>query len=94
MAIGRKGQVVEASRGESRRPERARRSSLTRREQARTVVLLALAGLGVLFAVLNFDDVKVNWLFGTWSTPLIIVIAISFLLGTGVGWLAARRRRR
>jgi uncharacterized integral membrane protein len=71
-------------------PQRGRPPS--RREQARTLVVVALAGLGVLFAVLNFDHVRVNWLFGTWSTPLIVVIAISFLLGSGVGFLVARRR--
>ena len=64
------------------------------RERARTIGLLVLAGLAVLFAVLNFDEVEVNWLLGTWSTPLIVVIALSFLLGAGVGYLLARRRRR
>ena len=65
----------------------------SRRDQARTVALIVLAGLGVLFAVLNFDKVDVNWLLGTFSTPLIVVIAISFLLGAAVGFLLARRRR-
>ena len=64
------------------------------RERARTIGLLVLAGLAVLFAVLNFDEVEVNWLLGTWSTPLIVVIVLSFLLGAGVGYLLARRRRR
>jgi uncharacterized integral membrane protein len=68
--------------------------SLTRRDQARTVALVVLVGLGVLFAALNVDDVDVNWLFGTWSTPLIIVIAIAFLLGAGVGVLTGRRLKR
>jgi uncharacterized integral membrane protein len=54
--------------------------------------MFALGGLAVLFAVLNFDKVDVNWLLGTWSTPLIVVIAISFLLGAGVGLLVGRRR--
>lgn len=88
-----RGQDVNASRGEGRRPDRARGTTPSRRERARVVGLVVLAGLGVLFAVLNFDEVDVNWLLGTWSTPLIIVIAISFLLGTGVGMLASRRRR-
>jgi uncharacterized integral membrane protein len=79
-------------RGES--PVESRRTPPSRRDQARTIALVVLAGLGVLFAVLNFDKVEVNWLLGTWSTPLIIVIAISFLLGSGVGYLLARRGRR
>ena len=63
-----------------------------RREQARTIAALGLGGLGVLFAVLNVDEVEVNWILGTWSTPLIIVIALSFLVGAAVGFLVARRR--
>ena len=79
---------------ERQRPAEAKRLPRSRREQARAVALVALAGLGVLFAVLNLDDVQVNWLLGTWSTPLIVAIAISFLLGSGVGFLLARRRPR
>ena len=63
-----------------------------RRERARTVAAAGLGALGALFAVLNLDEVDVNWVFGTWSTPLIVTIAISFLLGAGVGFLVARRR--
>jgi uncharacterized integral membrane protein len=63
-----------------------------RREQARTIAAFGLGGLGALFAVLNVDEVEVNWILGTWSTPLIIVIAVSFLIGAGLGFLVARRR--
>jgi hypothetical protein len=66
--------------------------SPARRERARTVAASAHGGLGAVFAVLNFDDVDVNWVFGTWSTPLIVVIALSFVLGAGAGLLIARRR--
>jgi uncharacterized integral membrane protein len=48
----------------------------------------------VLFALLNTDEVEVNWLLGTWSTPLIVVIAVSIVIGAGLGFLAARRRSR
>ena len=51
-----------------------------------------LGGVAALFAVLNLDEVGVNWVFGTWSTPLIIVIGISFLFGAGLGLLIARQR--
>jgi uncharacterized integral membrane protein len=73
-------------------PERMRNQSPSRRERARALAMFALGGLAALFAVLNFDKVDVNWLLGTWSTPLIVVIAISFLLGAGVGLLVGRRR--
>ena len=75
-----------------KRPAADKSRSPSRRDQARTVAILVLAGLGVLFAVLNLEEVEVNWLLGTWSTPLILVIAISFLLGAGVGFLLGRRR--
>jgi uncharacterized integral membrane protein len=84
--------VGSAGGGRGKRPVESRRLLPSRRDQARTIALVVLAGLGVLFAVLNFDEVQVNWLLGTWSTPLIIVIAISFLLGLCVGYLLARRR--
>jgi uncharacterized integral membrane protein len=69
-----------------------RSQSPSRRERARALAMFGLGGLAVLFAVLNFDKVDVNWLLGTWSTPLIVVIALSFLLGAGVGLLVGRRR--
>ena len=55
---------------------------------------VALFFLTITFAALNFDDVEVNWLFGTWSTPLVVVIAVSFALGAGGGYLAASRRAK
>jgi uncharacterized integral membrane protein len=70
-----------------RQPER------TRRQQARMIAGLTLAGLGVVFAVLNLDEVSVNWIIGTWDTPLIIVIAISVLVGAALGYLVARRSK-
>ncbi len=84
--------VGSAGGGEHERPAESKRLPPSRRDQARTVSLVLLIGLGVAFAVLNLDDVAVNWVFGTWSTPLIVVIAISFLLGSAVGFLLARRR--
>ncbi|MGH2911167.1 MAG: hypothetical protein ACRDJ3_01685, partial [Solirubrobacteraceae bacterium] len=58
-------------------PERSR----SRRESARTGGLIALSVVMTLFAVLNFKDVEVNWIFGTFETPLIIVIVVSLLVG-------------
>jgi uncharacterized integral membrane protein len=51
-----------------------------------------VAGLGAAFAALNVDEVDVNWVLGTWSTPLIIVIALSILIGAVLGFLVGRRR--
>jgi uncharacterized integral membrane protein len=64
----------------------------SKRERSRQIAMIAFGGLAVLFALLNLDEVKVNWLLGTWQTPLIIVIAVAFLLGALAGWLGGRRR--
>ena len=54
--------------------------------------MIVLAGVGGVFAALNLDEVDVNWILGTWSTPLIVVIALSMLIGAGLGILVSRRR--
>jgi uncharacterized integral membrane protein len=83
-----------AVRGPANKPVGAeqRKPARGRREQARTVAAVGLGGLGAVFAVLNVDEVEVNWILGTWSTPLIIVIALSVVLGAGLGYLVGRRR--
>ncbi len=60
--------------------------------EKRQIAALGLAGLGIAFAALNLDEVDVNWVLGTWETPLIIVIALSMLVGAGLGFLVSRRR--
>jgi uncharacterized integral membrane protein len=75
------------ARSGERAPERSRR------QQARLVVGLVLGGLGVAFALLNLDEVSVNWIVGTWDTPLIVVIAVSVLVGAGLGLVVGRQRR-
>jgi uncharacterized integral membrane protein len=54
--------------------------------------MLVLGALGAAFALLNLDEVAVNWIVGTWRTPLIIVIAVSVLVGAMLGFLVGRRR--
>ena len=60
--------------------------------EKRQIAVLVLAASGVAFAVANLDEVKVNWVIDTWKTPLIVVIALSMVIGGGLGFLAARRR--
>jgi lipopolysaccharide assembly protein A len=60
--------------------------------EKRQIAALVLAALGGVFAVVNLDEVDVNWLLGTWETPLIVVIALSMLAGAALGFLASRRR--
>jgi uncharacterized integral membrane protein len=70
--------------------ETARKRS--RRENTRLVVVAAVSAVVALFAVLNLDEVEVNWIVGTFDTPLIVVVAVSVLIGAALGYLAARRR--
>jgi uncharacterized integral membrane protein len=60
--------------------------------EKRQIGALVLAGAGVAFAAVNLDEVDVNWLLGTWQTPLIVVIALSMLVGVALGFLVSRRR--
>jgi uncharacterized integral membrane protein len=69
-------------------------SKRTRREQARTAGLVVLAILITLFAVLNTESVKVNWIFGSGHAPLIVVIVISLLVGIVLTYFAERRASR
>jgi uncharacterized integral membrane protein len=61
---------------------------------------VVLGGLGAAFALLNLDKVKVNWIVGTFRTPLIIVIVVAFVAGLAVDRVVVvrgkrkRRRRR
>lgn len=61
---------------------------------ARTAVWVVLAVLITLFAVLNVKSVQVDWIFGTSSAPLIIVIVISLLVGVVLTHIAERRGRK
>jgi uncharacterized integral membrane protein len=62
--------------------------------ERRQIAAVALAGIGGVFAAVNLDEVKVNWILGTWKTPLIVVIALSMVVGAGLGFLVSRRRGR
>ena len=67
--------------------------SLFARENRRLVFALVVGAVAAAFAVLNFDEVEVNWLITTSSTPLVIVIVVAFAAGAVTGWLLARRSR-
>lgn len=83
-----------ASDGPGGKPAKRGGGSLLAKENRRLLYGLAIGALVALFAVLNLDDVQVNWVFGTWSTPLIVVIAVTFLLGAAVGYVAAAGRAK
>jgi len=74
--------------------EQAERGSRSRSEKARTGALVVLAVLATLFAVLNLNDVKVDWIVGSGRAPLIIVIVISLLAGIVLTYFADRMARK
>ncbi len=76
-------------RGESK-PATRRSSS----EMLRTGGLVALAVVATVFALLNLDEVKVDWIIGSGHAPLIIVIAISVLAGIVLAYGAERVNRK
>lgn len=74
-------------------------SGLSAREKLRLTLAVAVGALVALFAALNLDEAEVNWVFGTWSTPMIVVIAVSAIAGAildrvGQAFLRRRRQRR
>lgn len=79
---------------DERHPEERPERHLGR--DARLVVTGVAAGLLVWFAVANLQDVDIHFWLASQRSPLIVVIAISGLLGSAVTLLAGRlvRRRR
>ena len=80
-----------------RHPQEQQRDAAEERlpqDRSRLIAAAILGGLAVVFAVINRHEVKVNWLLGTWETPLIVVIGVSFLAGAAIGAFASRRRYR
>ncbi|HSJ17184.1 MAG TPA: LapA family protein [Solirubrobacterales bacterium] len=57
--------------------------------------MLVLVVLLIVFVVQNSQEVKIDFLFFTSvTTPLILALVFSALLGALIGWLAPRVRRR
>jgi uncharacterized integral membrane protein len=75
-------------------PEQPKADRRGRREQARTGALVVLTAFITLFAVLNLNEVKVHWIFGTSQAPLTIVIVISLLVGIVLTYISDRRTGR
>lgn len=75
-------------------PTQTQEHHRSRRDMARTGAMVVLAVLMTLFAVLNVKKVEVNWIFGKTSTPLIIVIVVSLLVGILLTHFAELRYRR
>jgi uncharacterized integral membrane protein len=65
-----------------------------RRTNWRGWALLVLVVLLIVFVVQNSQEVRIDFLFFTSvTTPLILALVFSALLGALIGWLAPRVRR-
>lgn len=65
-----------------------------RKEVSRGVAMVVLGGLFIAFAVLNVEEVHVDWILGSGRAPLILVIIISLLVGVVLTYFAERLRKR
>jgi uncharacterized integral membrane protein len=74
-------------------PEKER-TPAKRRERARLIAIAVLGGLGLAFALVNLDNVKVGWIVGSAKTPLIIVIVVCIGLGALIDRVAVSRKRK
>jgi uncharacterized integral membrane protein len=70
------------------------RAVTERRERTRLIAAAVLGAVVAVFALVNLGDVKVHWIVTTGHTPLIVVIAVAFLLGMLVDRLIIRARRK
>jgi uncharacterized integral membrane protein len=80
-----------------RTPQTTRAGPPVKKQRAiasKTVAAVAVAFLLIAFGVSNDDRVAVDYLVLTRDSPLILVIAVSALLGAIIGALIARRRSR
>jgi uncharacterized integral membrane protein len=77
-----------------RPPSKRGARQILAKENRRLLAGLIIGAVAAVFAVLNLDEVEVNWIVGSSTTPLIVVIAVSFVLGAAFGWIAAAQRRK
>lgn len=81
--------MADAGEGEIRRADQIGKGEGLKPRQ---IVALVLLGLLILLAILNFDDVSVDLLFGSVTTPLFVMIAVAGAVGFLIGWLVRGRR--
>jgi uncharacterized integral membrane protein len=58
-----------------------------RKVNVKLILLGLLAAVLLAFGLLNTHEVGVDWLFDTWSAPMILVILISAAFGFAMGFL-------
>ena len=65
-----------------------------RRDRPRLIAGAILGGLGLAFALVNLGNVKVDWIVGSAHSPLILVIAVSVLIGVGLDRVLVHRAHK
>jgi uncharacterized integral membrane protein len=83
--------MADGSEGEIRRADQIGKGEGLKPRQ---IVALVLLGLLILLAILNFDDVSVDLLFGSVTMPLFVLIAVAGAVGFLIGWLVRGRREK
>jgi uncharacterized integral membrane protein len=58
-----------------------------RKINVKLILVGAFAALLVVFALLNTHDVGIDWIFDTATAPMILVIAVSAVLGFVIGFV-------
>ena len=76
---------------QERTPATTAATGTSARDKARLGLWGMLVVLVTVFAVLNTTSVEVNWIFGTFRTPLIVVILVCLAIGLVVGLVGGRR---
>jgi len=70
-----------------------------RQVSGRLIFAMVLVGIVLIFALVNLEDARIDFVFGQVTLPVFFVIAIPAFLGFGAGELVshhrtARRRKR
>ena len=68
---------------------RPKRQTTKKKVAPRVILAFVLGALIAVLAVINLDKVALDLIFGTVRTPLILIIAISVLVGALLGAVAA-----
>lgn len=70
------------------------RATEEKKNTTRLWLLGIAAAAAIVFILLNSQEVKIRFVFGTTTAPLIFALAISTVLGLIVGYLLGRFRDR
>lgn len=66
-------------------------SQRSSRDRARLVAVAILVTAAAVFAFVNFEQVKVDLIFGSVKMPLFVVIVACLLIGAAIGAFLTRR---